>query len=60
MESKIYNKLVKKTTGKQTTRCREQSSGYSEGERGEGEGQDRSRGKRRVIMDYMKPRVLNF
>ena len=59
MESKIYNKLVKKTTGKQTTRCREQSSGYS-GERGEGEGQDQSRGKRRVIMDYMKPHVLNF
>jgi len=23
MESKKYNKLVKKTTGKQTTRCRE-------------------------------------
>ena len=60
MESKKYNKLVKKTTGKQTTRCREQSSGYSEGERAEGEGQYRSRGKRKVITDYMKSRVLNF
>ena len=60
MESKKYNKLVKKTKGNKTTWYREPTSGYSEGERGKGEGQYRSRGKRRVIMDYMTSWVLNF
>ena len=50
MESKKYNKLVNKTEKKLTHRYREQASDYQWAE-GTGEGKDRGRENKRVIME---------